>query len=112
MQRAQKVHARSANKRRRSVDFGVNDYVYILAKNWRKKQSSAKLDFQMKSPWLIIAQKGHFFRLKLSSFMKIHFVFSADRLRKAKNAFLPRQIAEKAEPIVIKDELKWKLEKC
>ena len=42
--------------------------------------------------------------------MKIHSVFSADRLRKAKDAPLPGQVAEKAEPIVVQDELEWELE--
>jgi hypothetical protein len=110
LQRTQEVHARSANKRCRSVDFGVDDYVYVLAKNWRRERPSAKLDSQMEGPWPIIAQEGHSFRLGLPSSMKIHPVFSADRLRKAKDAPLPGQVAEKAEPIVVQDELEWELE--
>ena len=42
--------------------------------------------------------------------MKIHDVFSPDKLRKAANNPLPRQVQEPPEPVEINDDEEWEVE--
>ena len=45
----------------------------------------------MASPYEILKKVGHFFKVKLLELMKIHPIFSLDRLQKAIDNPLPRQ---------------------
>ncbi len=76
----------------------------MSTKNWKTEQPSYKLDYQMASPFEILEQISNSYRLKLPDSMKIHNVFSPDRLQKAANNPLPGQINLPQPPIVITED--------
>jgi hypothetical protein len=45
VQKAQQVMAEQANRRRREIDFGVGDRVFIIKKNWSTHRPGDKLDY-------------------------------------------------------------------
>ena len=79
-------------------------------KHYKSDRPSKKLDNQMIGPFRITEQVGHAYRLDLPSTMKIHDVFSPDKLRKAANDPLPGQVQEPPEPVEINDDEEWEVE--
>jgi hypothetical protein len=53
--------------------------VWVTITHWVSNQLSWKLASQMESPYEILQQIGHSFRLKLLEPMKIHLVFHAEK---------------------------------
>ena len=64
----------------------------------------------MIGPFQITEQVGHAYRLDLPLTMKIHNVFSPDKLRKAADDPLPGQVQEPPEPVEINDDEEWEVE--
>jgi hypothetical protein len=104
LQRAQEAQAKQANRRRREPDFIVGDKVYVTRKGWATDRPSIKLDRQNAGPYKIVAMRGYSYELDLPEYMKMHPVFSADRLRKAPDNPLPGQEEPPEPPIEINGE--------
>ena len=79
-------------------------------KHYKSDRPSKKLDHQKIGPFQIKEQVGHAYRLDLPPTMKIHDVFSPDKLRRAADDPLPGQTQEPPEPIVINDDEEWEVE--
>ena len=54
---------KSANSHRRTVDFNVDDYVWLNTKYWNTVRPSLKLDNKNSGPFKITAKEGNSFRL-------------------------------------------------
>jgi hypothetical protein len=64
----------------------------------------------MARPFPILEQVGNSYKVKLPDSMKIHLVFSPDKLRKAGTDPLPGQIQEPQPLIVIDSEEEWEVQ--
>jgi transposase InsO family protein len=110
MAKAQAKKERDINVHRRPVDFEPGDQVYISTKNWKTDRPSRKLGNQMDGPFPIIRQVGNSFEVKLPDSMKIHNVFSPDRLRKEPGDPLPGQLNEPLGPEVVHSEEEYEVQ--
>ena len=81
--RAQEQQQKQANRHRRDVDFDIGDDVFVTARNWNLGRPSRKLSDQACGPFKIIAKEGNAYRLELPPSIKVHPVFSPDKLRRA-----------------------------
>jgi hypothetical protein len=61
----------------------------------------------MASPYEILEEVRHSFRIKLLELIKIHPIFSLDWLRKAVDNPLPRQYNDSLLPIQIAEDKEW-----
>ena len=98
------------NSHRRAIDFGVEDRAFVTTKNWTTDRPSCKLDHQMAGPFDITEQVGHSYKLKLPASIKVHNVFSPNRLRKDTNDPLPRQVNNLQSPIIIDNTEEWEVQ--
>ena len=100
-----------ANKKRREVDFTVDDSVYVSKKGFTTPAPTTRLDSQYAGPWRIIEERGHSFVLDVPASFKGKNLFHADRLRKAADNPLPQQVDDPETPEEINGEPEWEVEK-
>ena len=55
------------------------------------KRPSRKLDYQIAGPYTVLKKIGNSYKVELPDLIKVHPIFSLDKLRKAINDLLPRQ---------------------
>jgi hypothetical protein len=108
---AQESMERQANRHRREPDFNVGDSVYLTLKPYKISRPSRKLAEQNAGPFEIIKKIGNAYKLRLPPSMKIHPVFSPDKLRKAPNDPLPGQRIAHPSPVEINGELEWEIDR-
>jgi hypothetical protein len=110
MQAAQAKQKASADKRRRAVNFKKDDYVYLDVRHLPTQRPSRKLDNPLQGPFRVLEQVNHSFRLELPSTMKIHDIFSPDKLRLAARDPLTGQWNPPPEPVNITGEDEWEVQ--
>ena len=100
-----------ANRHHQEPDFGLGDKVQITTKNWKTNRPSRKLDHQMAGPYEILEKVGHAFQVQLPKSIKVHPVFSANKLYKAATDPLPRQKNDPPLPIQVSGEEEQEVER-
>jgi hypothetical protein len=108
---SQEKQTRQANKKRRAVDFKVNDYVFLRKKGFATTAPTTRLESQWTGPWQVLEERGHSYVLDLPASFRGRNLFHADRLRKAATDPLPQQRREPPPPEEINGEAEWAVTK-
>lgn len=111
MQSAQDTMARYANRKRRPVDWDVNDLVWVSTKNWKTDRPSHKLSDKWDGPRKVLEKVGDSWRLELPNHIKVHPVFHSSLLRKYEAKPIPGQRAEEATKVnVLPEQDEWEVQ--
>ena len=101
---------KQVNKHRKEIEYQVDDSVRFSSKNIKTTRSSKKLNDRMLNSFKIIENMSASYRLKLSSSMHQHDVFSFNYLRSAVNDSLSNQKQKSLRSIVVDDEKAWNVD--
>jgi hypothetical protein len=99
--KTQETQKQQVDKYRREVDFGPGDWVYVTTKYWDTGRPSKKLDQQMAGSFHVIERVGNIYKLELPESIRVHPVFSSDKLHKTPQDPLLGQIPDKAPAIEV-----------
>jgi transposase InsO family protein len=111
IEQAQARQRSQANRHRREEDFGIGDYVMVTTKNWDLRRPTRKLAEQSAGPFRIAERVGNAYRLELPESIKVHPVFSPEKLRRAaKTEPLSGQTADPQPPITVDGQDEWEVE--
>lgn len=110
MATAQVSQQRQANKARREVDWDVGDYVYVSTKSWNTDRPNKKLSNPMDGPYKVIERVGNAYRLELPDAIKVHPIFSPDKLRRAHDDLLPGQTQDAPEELTVYGQSEYEVE--
>jgi len=109
---AQGRQQRQANKRRREIDFGVGDHVYVSNEGWDTGRPGRKLGHQSEGPYKILRKIGHAFELDLPQGVRVHRIFSPDKLRRAASTEpLAGQLEEECPELQVNGNSEWEVDK-
>jgi transposase InsO family protein len=110
MEKAQERMSQATNRHRRSIDWEVNDMVYLSTRNLKNFRPSRKLANQWTGPYRILKKVGHAYQLELPPGSQIHDVFSPDVLSKDPNNPLPGQENPKPSGELIDGVEEWEVQ--
>jgi transposase InsO family protein len=111
MSHAQEKMKRFADRKRKEASFEVDDEVMVTTKDWDTGRPSRKLTDPWAGPYRIIAKEGHSYRIALPDHIRVHPVFSPDKLRRGPKAKpLEGQIADPQQALMVDGEEEWEIE--
>jgi hypothetical protein len=116
MAKAQAKKEHDTNIHCRPVNFQLptglepGDKVYIVTKNWKTDRPSCKLDNQLVGPFPIVCCISHSFEVQLLDYMKIHNIFSPDKLQKDPGDPLPGQVNDPLGPVVVQGKEEYEVQ--
>lgn len=108
---SQRRQEAQANKKRRPVDFGVGDHVFLKKKGFATNAPTTRLDARWAGPFKITEVRGFSYVLDLPPSFKSKNLFHADRLRKAPMDPLPGQRIDPPPPEDINGEAEYLVER-
>ena len=112
MEHAQAKQKKQADQHRREVDFQVGDEVMVTTKDWNLGRPSRKLSDQAAGKYRIIEKVGNAYRLDLPNSIKVHPIFSPEKLRLASSSEpLPGQIPDPQPLIEVNGRDEYEVEK-
>src|SRR6266566_6542738 len=80
-----------------------------MIKNWKTERPSCKLDYKIVGLYKIVNKVGNLYKVKLPDLIKVHPIFSPDKLQKAVNNLLPRQKNKPPLPIQVNGDNEWEV---
>ena len=111
MAKSQQAQVKAANKHRKaSLEYKVDDLVWLSTKNIHTERPLKKLDHKRIGLYKIIELVGSSYQLDLLASMRIHDVFHPNLLRPAAEDPLPEQHNDLPPPVVVNDEEEWEVD--
>ena len=89
MKKVQIKQKKQADKHWQKIDFSIENKIWISMKNWKINWFSKKLDSQTANFYRITEKIKHSYQMNFSNSIKMHLIFSSDKLQKtARNSLI------------------------